>query len=249
MKSKKEKKDYIRALIISAAKEYKKSFAGKSFIYVYGENCFEVEFQTKQFKHLTGVKSNVSADDFYKYANKEILTNNQFGFDSRYPFDTAKKKLKCFPSLSQLTTDTVCVVKDFKTLTITYKIGITNLNFTLGLIEKEDNSNIFIPQTLRINDKAIENSLDAEFVDFIFVKDGAANKYTDISYADKTNPFPNNLIPRLSKKLKQKLFDEGYILNSYELNEELIDILENAYTESKQTETPNVEKELIKHKE
>lgn len=238
MDSKNKKKEYIRSLIIDAAKIYKNDFAGKCFMYVHGGEYFEVVFETKQFKHLTGVESSVDANNFYKYAKRDELTCSQFGFSVRHPFKTAKKKLKCFPKLYQLTTDTVCMLKDLETVTITYKIGITNLKFTLGLVNRDDTSNIFIPQTLRINDDTIEKSKDAEFIDFVLVKDGSSGKYTDISYADKSKSFPEHMLCFLSKKLKQKMYDEGYIVHSYELNDLLPTIISNAYVES---ETLNVD--------
>lgn len=37
-----------------------------------------------------------------------------------------------------LKNDVVCVVKDMNTVTLTYKIGVTNLDFTIGLSEKFD---------------------------------------------------------------------------------------------------------------
>lgn len=250
MDSKNDKKEYIRSLIIDAAKIYKDNFAGKCFMYIHGDEYFEVVFETKQFKHLTGVESSVDAYNFYKYAKRDELTCSQFGFSIRHPFKTAKKKLLCFPKLHQLTTDTVCMLKDLETVTITYKIGITNLKFTLGLVDKDDTSNIFIPQSLRINDDTIEKSKDAEFIDFILVKDGAAGKYTDISYVDKTKTFPSHLLPLISKKLKQKMLDEGCIAHSYELNDLLPTILLDAYAES---ESLNVDikenKELLTTKE
>lgn len=75
--------------------------------------------------------------------------------------------------LPSLTEELVCVVKDMQTLTLTYKIGVTNLDFTIGLTENIDFegnkiNDWFLPRTLRVRDKAIENSPSAEFVDFIF---------------------------------------------------------------------------------
>ena len=114
--------------------------AGKAFLYVYGDEYFEVSFPVNHFLHLTGVETRLSAKDFYKNAKKSILTNNQFYFDERHTYANAKKKLPCLKRLPELTNEMVCILKDMQTLTIVYKLSVTNLEFTLGLTENTDNS-------------------------------------------------------------------------------------------------------------
>lgn len=41
------------------------------FLYVYGEEFFEVSLLIEHFIHLTGVETNLLAKDFYKNAKKE----------------------------------------------------------------------------------------------------------------------------------------------------------------------------------
>lgn len=55
------------------------------FIYIYGDEYFEVSFAVDHFLHLTGVGTKLSAKDFYKNAKKAKLTDNQFYFDARHP--------------------------------------------------------------------------------------------------------------------------------------------------------------------
>ena len=93
MATKEEKKKIIRQQIIDAAKVYSGSLAGRTFLYVYGEEFFEVSFPIESFLHLTGVASNTPAKDFYKIAKNGKLTLQQFYFDSRHIFSNAKKKL------------------------------------------------------------------------------------------------------------------------------------------------------------
>ncbi|MBR6924694.1 MAG: hypothetical protein IKH50_09195, partial [Oscillospiraceae bacterium] len=54
MATKVEKKNTIRKLIIESAKSYSEKLAGKTFLYVYGDEYFEILFKTDKFKHLTG---------------------------------------------------------------------------------------------------------------------------------------------------------------------------------------------------
>lgn len=86
------------------------------------------------------METRLSAKDFYKNAKKSILTNNQFYFDERHTYANAKKKLPCLKRLPELTNEMVCILKDMQTLTIVYKLSVTNLEFTLGLTENTDNS-------------------------------------------------------------------------------------------------------------
>lgn len=146
--------------------------------------------------HLTGVDSNISAKQFYSYSKDSKLSTSQFFFSNKHPYDNARKKLPCLAKLPELTKSMVCVLKDISTLTVTYKIGLTNLEFTLGLTENVDfNGNkindFFLPMTLRVKGKSIENSSDGNFVDFIFVKDAASSKpYSNLIYYDEKKECP-----------------------------------------------------------
>lgn len=206
MATKKDKKDHIRKQIIDAAYVYRDNLAGKVFLYVTGDEYFEVVFQNDRFMHLTGVESTLSAQEFYDKATASELTTGQIYFTKEHPYHGAKKKLPCLLLLPVLTNSLVCVVKDMKTLTLTYKLGVTNLDFTIGLTENVDFegnkiNDWFLPRTLRVKDKAIENSKDAEFVSFIFSKSAADTKYSRLSYASSGAQIPETVKPLLSNNL------------------------------------------------
>jgi hypothetical protein len=206
--TKSDKKNKLRNEIISASKIYRDNLAGKVFLYVVGEDYFEVSFQTDRFMHLTGVNSSLKARDFYEKAKASVLTTNQFYFDSNHRYDNAKRKINCLQILPSLTNSIVCALKDLSTITLTYKIGITNIDFTIGLTENIDfNGNKindwFLPRTMRVGDKSIENSSHSEFVDFIFSKDASHPKYNTLSYADEGKIIPASVIPLLAENLIQ----------------------------------------------
>ena len=161
MATKEEKKDALKQQIISAAKAYSTNLAGKTFLYVYGNEYFEVLFMTDRFLHLTGVESRLKAKDFYQKAKDGVLDANQFYFTPNHSMGSAKKKLPCLNRLSELTTTMVCIVKNLTTVTLTYTIGVTNLEFTLGLTEHLDDQgnkidDLYLPRTLRVKDSAID---------------------------------------------------------------------------------------------
>ena len=164
-------------------------------MYVFGDEYFEVLFSTKSFVHLTGVATQLGAQDFYDKSKDGMLTTKQFYFSQRHTYGNAKKKLPCLLSLPLLTNSLVCIVKDLATVTLTYKIGVTNLKFTLGLtLNVDSNGNKindwYLPRTLRVKDKAIENSMFSEFVDFIFVRDASESTYSTLSFSLGTRSLP-----------------------------------------------------------
>ena len=196
MATKADKKNAIRQDIIDSAAIYSQSLAGKAFLYVYGEDFFEVSFPVDHFLHLTGVETKLSAKDFYKNAKKAKLTNSQFYFDARHIYANAKKKLPCLKRLPELTNEMVCVLKDMQTMTITCKLSVTNLEFTLGLTENTDRSgnkinDFFLPMSLRVKDSSVEKSNDGEIIDFIFSKDASVAKYDILLVEDKDKKIPD----------------------------------------------------------
>ena len=207
----------LRKQIISAANVYKTNLAGQVYLYVYGNTCFEVAYVTACFKHLTGVESSLRGNDFYENAKNATLGTNQIFFSSRHPLKTAKKKVLCLHQLPQLTKDLVCVVKDMQTITITYKLGITNLEFTVGLTENLTPTGVkvnnwLIPRTLRINDKAIDAAKDAEFVDFIFSKKATEEKYASACFTSADVVLPESVKPLLTEELLSTLTTESKTL-------------------------------------
>lgn len=209
MAKKTDKKNVIRQLIIDSADVYSKSLAGKVFLYVYGDEFFEVAFPVDHFLHLTGVETSLSAKDFYKNAKKGKLSNNQFYFSGRHPYANAKKKLPCLKRLPELTNDMVCILRDMQTATIIYKLSVTNLEFTLGLTEKLDGngnkiSDFFSPMSLRVKDSSVERSSDGEIVDFIFSRDASITKYDCLLVNDT-----NKRIPKVIRHLiNDNFFDD-----------------------------------------
>lgn len=74
MATKVDKKNAIRQGITEAEIVYCQNLAGKTFLYVCGDEYFEVSFPIDHFLHLTGVETRLSAKDFYNNAKKSILT-------------------------------------------------------------------------------------------------------------------------------------------------------------------------------
>ncbi len=204
MSTKEVKKDSLRKDIIEAAQVYSSCLAGKTFLYVYGEEYFEVSFPINHFLHLTGVETELSAKDFYRNAKKKILSSGQIHFSNRHPYFLAKRKLSCLKRLPELTHQMVCILKDMRTASIVYKLSLSNLKFTLGLTENTDDigkkiNELFLPMSLRVEDTSVEKCEDGEIVDFIFSKEACNSKYDILLVRDESKTIPENIWHMLSK--------------------------------------------------
>lgn len=188
----------IRNDIIQAAHVYE-SFAEKLYLYVFGDKYFELLFKNTSFMHLTGVKPIMSAKRFYDLARKGRLTTNQIFFSPEHPYRMAKRKVKGLINLEAFTTDVVAVVEDLYTDSITYKIGVTDLKFVLGLVNSDKRPLWYVPQTMRVTDKAFERCGSAAFANMILCKQVNAKKYTQILYWDKEVPIPEHILPLIDE--------------------------------------------------
>lgn len=100
----------------------------------------------------------------------------------------------------------VCILKYMETMTITYKLSMTNLEFTLALTDNIDNTgkkinDYFLPMSLRVNDSSVEKSKGGEIVDFIFLKAASVVKYDTLLFEDKSKTIPKHIKHLLSDSL------------------------------------------------
>lgn len=96
-----------------------------------------------------------------------------------------------------------------RTVTIMYKISVTNLELTLGLTDNLDNygkkiNDLFLPMSLRVEESSVEKSTDGEIVDFIFEKDASRVKYSNLIFKDESKDIPDNV---------RCLINEGFMIH------------------------------------
>lgn len=188
----------MRSAIILSAERYANDLAGRVFLYVYKNNWIEVAFPSSRFLHLTGVDTNLSAIDFYQKAKSSELTADQFYFNSDHPYRIAKEKLKCLPNLSDLASKDTCILIDVKTKTVSYSFALTDLAFTVGLVEFTNRkgeviAGMYVPRTLRTNDDSVERSTDGETVDFILERDASKIIYEKAVFCENGKYLPEAL--------------------------------------------------------
>lgn len=184
-----ENKKEITFDIINAAKIYNEFFVGKTFMYVFEGNHIQVTYRSKDFKHLTGVANNDNPTIFFKIARTDKLSHGQIYFDVRHPYNLARKKVSALLTFQRMIEDDLLVLEKITTDTVSYTFGVTDLDFTLCLINPTDrngniiNKDYFVPQSLRVED-SVSRSKNVYEVNYIFVKKNDEPCYTDMLYTD-----------------------------------------------------------------
>lgn len=100
-------------IIIEAAREYEKKLNDKHFLIVYQEGkntrTTSVGFRDMNFLHLTGVKTKMSAQQFYAACLDSKLSERDFEIDNK---GKVQQKLVVLPYLSELLYNN-CLIGDF----------------------------------------------------------------------------------------------------------------------------------------
>lgn len=180
----KKQKTLIKS-ICKSAKLYKDNLVGKTFMYVLEDGRYiEVMFLRRNFKHLTGVESDLSANDFYSKASKNKLAFSQVRFTSDHPYRLAAKKIKHLCDLSEMAVSELFVLEEIKTDSRTYRFGTTDMNLTLCLDDDSKNSYL-VPTSLRAED-CFSKSKEIYSVSRIYSKRNDEKLYSSLAFSDDT---------------------------------------------------------------
>lgn len=210
MKKKQDRIDLTNKICLAAI-EYKDKMVGKTFLYVFENRYIEVLFRTKDFLHLTGVETNLSAKQFYKDALKGILRYNQIYFNGRHPYNLAIMKINQLVNISKVTDSELIILEEITTSSALYKFGITELDFTLCLGQDTNDmsnikSDIYTLRSLRAED-CFNKSNDCFIVNYILCKSNEEKYYKDIMYIEGKHTI-ENLPIKVQSKLNQSFKDE-----------------------------------------
>lgn len=186
---KKQNKIQITKDIINAAQIYAAKLVGYSFLYIFENKSIEVMYRKKDFKHLTGVETDLSADEFFKQAVNKHLQYKQISFSQRHPYDLCVKKVKELQNIQLITNSEILLIEDLRTSTALYKFGLTELNFTLCLNQDVNDfgrvvSDKYTPRSLRVED-SFKRSSNIYGVRYIFSKRNDEKYYNILNYKSK----------------------------------------------------------------
>lgn len=208
--SKKQDRVQMCSDIKQAAQQYDR-LVGKTFMYVFNDRYIEVIFRRDNFKHLTGVESQLSAERFFSYAKRGILTEVQFTFSERHKYKLARKKTDNIINIPILATGECFMLENITTKSEVYKFAGTDLNITL-LFEKEKNNNssgdLYFAKSLRVED-CFSKSQNVYTVTHIFSKPNSEKKYDRLLYMDK-----NSVLEELPLEIRELISDELFALGA-----------------------------------
>ena len=131
-------------------------------------------------------------------------------FELFFPTDRFLHLTGVNTKLPDLTNKKVLIIKGLDTASFVYKLSLTNLEFTLGLIEKKDCDDIiirdqYVPMSLRTKTNHIDNYQDTYFVDFIFSKDLRNYKYDSLLVKDDNKTIPNSISHLIDESFYEKI--------------------------------------------
>lgn len=191
--------------IHNAAKKYKEYFVGNTYMFVYENQYIEVMFKKSSFLHLTGVATNLNAENFYDHALiRNRLRPQEVLFDNDNPYDLADRKTQHLADLYKITLTDVVIATDIVTMTFTYSIGITNLEFVICLGDDTDFagnliSKCKVPYSFRIEEIDNQKFGDLYEVTHILKKKTGTKKYNELTFGDK------NTIIDLPQAIQEKI--------------------------------------------
>lgn len=174
------KVENVRNQIIEAAQNYQRYLLGKVFLYIYEDRYIEMVYGKSAFLHLTGAKTYLSADDFFKKAVNGKLKTNQIFFDKTHPIRTATKKIKQFYDLEKLISQRVYIMENVKTQTILYGKGITDQRISIML--NKANNRYYFPQSLRVGGSKLFEENELYEVIYILSKSVDEENYSRVEY-------------------------------------------------------------------
>ena len=172
-------------VIVKAAKEYNVKLNNKHFMVIYQENgitkTVTVGFRDMNFLHMTGVKTKLSAQQFYSACLDGKLSEKDFEIDNK---GKVQQKLSVLPYLSELLYNN-CMIGNFINSGICiradYFVGNTKAVLSVGF---RIGKTVDFPVTLYSEDVR-KLSQPTNRVLAIFVKDYQQQRYNECTYLSK----------------------------------------------------------------
>lgn len=202
-------KERFRKNVIKGARSYNR-LVGKRFLILTEDNNYqEIEFHVADFKHLTGLQSNLNDDRFFYNSRKGILELGNIKNNQKYNLNTLKHKTNKIQNIDKLIYADInqeLVLIGIRTDTYTFNLGIKNEkeNICVAFVGKDNHA-----RSLRRKNTDSTNELK---IIAIFEKqmrtDVSKEKYNSIVYMKNVNQLKSNKYDFkscFSKRLLQKL--------------------------------------------
>lgn len=201
-----DKIDIVRNNVVANAQIYSSHLAGRYYLYIFENQCFEMYYGTDNYLHLTGVGTRLSPSQFYNLAKSGKLQSNQLFFSKRFPLPTAMKKSDNLKDLDKFIVEGYFVIKDLATDTCLYPYAITNIDQSVLIgLKEEDNDEIYVPKSFRVKGNILNKTTNENLfeIQYILCKTDVEAKYDTVLYAGKTDY--NSLDGKIKEKIDENL--------------------------------------------
>jgi hypothetical protein len=209
-----DKIDIVRTNIITNVQIYSSQLAGRYYLYIFENQCFEMYYGTDNYLHLTGAGTRLSPSQFYRLAKSGQLQSNQLFFSERFPLPTAMKKSQNLEDLDKFIKEGYFVIKDLVTDTCVYPYAITNIDKSVLIgLKEEDAAEIYVPKSFRVKGNIFNKTTDENLfeIQYILSKTDIEAKYDTVLYAE--NPDYAILEDKIKEKIDNKFL--GIDKNSF----------------------------------
>lgn len=206
--------DKAKALnvIVAAAKIYDNTLNGKELLFITKQDkkivFYEMQFHSRNFKHFTGVDTQLSAERFYQKAINRRLSIKDFRFKDAFLVEKKMNVLQNavkLPFLARMVGDF-----NYAGIKIQADIGSGTTNYTMAF--RRDKNEVLYP--VSVLDEDIRKATKATSpVVAILSRDIGTLLYDNLTYKSKNINFKNMHIP---KDLRDMI--ESNILEQFEEN-------------------------------
>lgn len=202
-----DKRQYLRDKVVSGAQIYKKHFMNKKFLIICENNeSYEIVFKKKDFKHLTGIESDLNEERFFENSAASTLSENNILENQHYNYQTLKFKADKIGTIDSLlytnTKDSLFMI-DLHTNTCDFPVAIKNVNSNtcIGFFGNDNHA-----RSLR----KYSNSQDCKSqkkIKAIFSKVNGSKEYSESIYisGDISDLFEKDSKYSFSEKVKERL--------------------------------------------
>ncbi|MDE7200328.1 MAG: hypothetical protein K2O91_00110 [Lachnospiraceae bacterium] len=200
-----DKIDIVRNNVITNAQTYSSQLAGRYYLYIFENHCFEMYYGIDNYLHLTGVGTYLSPSQFYSLAKSGHLQSSQMYFNQRFPLSTAMKKSDNLKDLGNFVSEGYFIIKDFATDTCIYPYAITNIDQSVLIgLKQEEIEEIYVPKSFRVKGNIFDKSTSENIfeIQYILCKIDMEEKYDTILYGEESNF--NDLDESIKERIDEK---------------------------------------------
>lgn len=178
-------KNRLRNKIIQGAKNYDIFLNNKKFLIICEDNSkIEINFFKEDFKHLTGINSDLSNSEFYKKAVNGTLSSANILTEQKYNWATLKGKSNRIEKIHEMLyqdADKTLLIKELVTHTNIFPYAIRNdaMNICVAFV-----SSINRARSLRKAGSSKDVSKEKSIIQ-ILMKNNEDDDYKEIIYCKK----------------------------------------------------------------